>query len=220
MLRKVVPVALLACIAIACSKDNKNSDTNITEKPADTVSVQITGSVNSNFTAIGEDQVGIGYTKFTKTGFENFALTAINEANGVSYDISSGSLPLKLTTGEVVYDGALAVGGSARIITDANTDDYNGGTYYLFFDTDENMANSKVYMNLESITDVGQFIRMKGKYHYNGGAAPNQLSDPCIMDAIANAGRQPGYNANLCGAKEVKVAASFVIYVDKITQQP
>ncbi|WP_291906771.1 hypothetical protein [Chitinophaga sp. CB10] len=220
MFRKIFSVALLACLAAACSKSDKPADTGNADKPADTVSVQITGNVNKSFTAIGDDQVGVGFIRFTKTGFDNFVLNASTQADGVTYDISSGAFPLPLTTGETVYDGVMGAGGSAKIVTGNATDDYSGGVYYLFYDTDVNRSNSKIYVNIQSITDVGQFIRIKGQYHYNGAAVASDLSDPCVMEAVNNSGRQPAYNAALCGAKAIKVNASFTIYVNKLAQVP
>ncbi|MBV8256011.1 MAG: hypothetical protein JO154_25675 [Chitinophaga sp.] len=216
MFKPLLYTAIAVSLLTACSKSDKSTVDN-SNQPVDSIAVQISGSVNKQFKIAQKSTVG--YTKFTKTGFETFTITADLDSAGKAYHVSCGALPMQLIKGEQVFDGMLSTGGQTTIGTSNDRKDYSGGMYFLYFDTDINRTNSKVHMNLTDITDMGKYLRLRGSYNYNAAYASADLSMPCIQDMLANSGRQPAYNAPVCGAQDIHVNATFTVYIDKITQQ-
>lgn len=209
---------LVACSSSTSSSTDTAGDTTDDGKPMNVVTVDITGRMNKKFEARGDD-AGLGYLKFTKTEIDMFTITANEFGTDRSYEATSGLWTVQLTLGEQVFDGTLGTGGMVKVVEGESSKDYSGGMYWLFFDTDVDRANSKVHLTLTDITDVGEYVRLTGSFNYNAAYAPSELSDACVVDAVRNSGRQPGYNAELCEAEDVKVNATFTVYLDKILQQ-
>ncbi|AKU94111.1 hypothetical protein AKJ09_00775 [Labilithrix luteola] len=219
-MKKLLSV-LFAGVLAACNASSSNSagDTTDDGKPMNVVTVDISGRVNKRIEARG-DAAGLGYMKFTKTEIDLFTITAAESVEaGPAYEATSGVSIVQLTLGEQVFAGTLGTGGSVRVEEGESTKDYNGGNYWLFFDTDVDHANSKVHLTLTDITDIGDYVRLTGSFRYNAAYAPSELSDECVLDAVRNSGRQPGYNAQLCEAEDIKVNATFTVYLDKILQK-
>lgn len=215
---------LFAGILVACSSSSSTSSgpagTGTTDdgKPMNVVTVDISGRVNKKVEARGDD-AGVGYIRFTKTEIDMFTVTANESGLNRSYEANSGLWTVQLTPGEQVFDGTLGTGGSVHVDEGESSKDYSGAMYWLFYDTSVDRENSKVHLTLTDITDVGDYVRLTGSFDYNAAYAPSELSDACVLDAVNNSGRQPGYDADLCEAEDVKVKATFTVYLDKVLQQ-
>ncbi|PSL46377.1 hypothetical protein CLV51_103355 [Chitinophaga niastensis] len=220
MIYRNTMLASLVLLAMGCSKKN-NTDTNNADgkdKPLNKMMVNVSGDFNKSYTVTGED-VGIGYLKFTKTGLETFVLSGgITDAAGTLTSVSTGVLSLQLQTG-VEQVGEIALAGGASIRSKNADEVYSGISYFQYFDTDPDGKNSKAYLTLTEIKDTANYLRLTGSFHVNAAKVSPEPSMACQQDAYLHSGRSPMFSSVICGAKDVQTKASFVIYLDKITQQ-
>ncbi|MBO9732637.1 MAG: hypothetical protein J7623_28600 [Chitinophaga sp.] len=216
MFYRKIYLPLLACAMAACSKSDK-------EKPADTdpadlnsISVTITGEVNQKIEARGQD-VQVALLNFTKTSLEGFSVGGLVPDGNGSFKIESatGLMTLALQAGNEQTGTAT---GSVTMKNGNNQVGYSAQMYFLYYETDINSSNSKTYLTLTGVKDTANLLKLTGQFRYNAAYGPDNQSDACVMDGINHSGRMPMYNPDICGAKKVKVAGNFTIYLDKVMQ--
>jgi hypothetical protein len=213
--------AAIVLLAMGCSKkDDAATGNNAGDKdqPQNKMTVTVSGDFTKSYTAVGED-VGIGYLKFTKTGLNAFVLSgSTTDAAGTLTSVSTGLIALQLQTG-VEQVGEIALAGGASIRSKDADQVYSGINYFQYFDTDPDGKKSRAYVTLTDITDTGKYLRLTGSFHVNSAKVAPEPSMACQQDASLNTGRSPMFSSVICGAKDVQTKASFVIYLDKTTQQ-
>lgn len=207
----------MACAMAACSKSDKETAKDADPADLNSVSITIEGEVNQKIDASGKD-VEVALLKFSKTSLEGFGVGGfVTGASGNSKtDASTGLMKLDLQTGMEQTGTAT---GSVTVKNGNSQTSYSGQSYFLYYETDVNGSNSKNYLTLTEVKDTANLLKLKGQFRYNAAYGPDKQSDACVMDGITNSGRMPMYNADLCGAKKVKVSGVFTIYLDKVMQQ-
>ncbi|NLR67504.1 hypothetical protein HGH92_24580 [Chitinophaga varians] len=217
MFYRKIYLPLLACTMAACSKSDKETSKDADPADLNSISVSIEGEFNQKIEARGRD-VEVALLKFTKTSLEGFGVGGfIPDGNGsMKTEATTGLMKLQLQAGAEQTGTAT---GSVTVKSGNNQTQYAGQSYFLYYDTDVNAANSKVYLTLTEVKDTANLLKLRGQFRYNAAYGPDKQSDDCIKEALANSGRLPMYNADLCGAKKVKVSGTFTIYLDKVMQQ-
>lgn len=187
--------------------------------PADlnSISIIIEGEVNQKIESRGRD-VDVALLKFTKTSLEGFGVgaVALNAGTNTQTSVATGLMKLQFQTQQEQQGTAT---GSVIVEGGTGKKNYSGMFYYLFYDTDVNQSNSKSYLTLTEVRDTANLLKLRGQFRYNAAYGPEPLSDDCIKEGVANSGRIPMYNPDVCGAKKVKVSGTFTIYLDKVIQQ-
>lgn len=216
MLYRKIYLPLLACAMSACSKSDKEKPNDTDPADLNSISITITGEANQKIEARGQD-VHVGLLNFTKTSLEGFAVGGlIPDANGnLKTEASTGLMTLQLQAGA---EQAGAATGSVTLRNGSSDVGYSGQMYFLYYETDINGSNSKAYLTLTEVKDTANLLKLTGQFRYNAAYGPDTQSDACVMDGIHNSGRMPMYNPDICGAKKVKVAGKFTIYLDKVMQ--
>lgn len=214
---KKIYLPLMACAMAACSKSNNDKDKNTDPADLNSISITIEGNVSQKIESRGQD-VNVGLLKFTKTTLEGFGVGSVLFNNSTNAKISTSTGLMKVNLQERGEQQGTATG---SVITESGNSrmDYSGMAYFLYYDTDPNQNNSKSYLTLTEVRDTANLLKLSGRFWYNAAYSPEPLSDACIKEGIANSGRIPMYNPDLCGAKKVKVSGTFTIYLDKVMQQ-
>lgn len=207
----------MACVMAACSKSDKEKVQDTDPADLNSISIIIEGEVNQKIESRGRD-VDVALLKFTKTSLEGFGVgaVALNAGANTQTSVTTGLMKLQFQTQQEQQGTAT---GSVIVEGSAGKKDYSGMFYYLFYDTDVNQSNSKSYLTLTEVRDTANLLKLRGQFRYNAAYGPEPLSDDCIKEGVANSGRIPMYNPDVCGAKKVKVSGTFTIYLDKVIQQ-
>ncbi|NML40128.1 hypothetical protein HHL17_23215 [Chitinophaga sp. G-6-1-13] len=217
MFYRRIYLPLMAFTMAACSKSDKETSKDADPADLNSISVTIEGEVNQKIEARGRD-VEVALLKFTKTSLEGFGVGGFVAGAGgnTKTDASTGLMKLDLQA-HTEQEGTAT--GSVTLKNGNSQTGYSGQFYFLYYETDINGSNSKAYLTLTEVKDTANLLKLKGQFRYNAAYGPDNQSDACVMEGIANSGRMPMYNADLCGAKKVKVRGTFTIYLDKVMQQ-
>lgn len=217
MFYKKVCLPLAVCAIAACSKSGKDADKNTDPVDLNSISITIEGNVNRKIESRGQD-VNVGLLKFTRTTLEGFGVGSIVFDNNTDAKTAVNTGLMKVELQEKGEQQGTATG--SLIAENGNSQmDYSGMAYFLYYDTDPDQKNSKTYLTLTEVKDTAGLLKLSGRFRYNAAYSPSPLSEPCVKEGLANAGRIPMYNPDLCGAQKVKVSGTFTIYLDKVMQQ-
>ncbi|SKA36785.1 hypothetical protein SAMN04488128_104169 [Chitinophaga eiseniae] len=207
----------MVCAVAACSKSGNDTDDNSDPADLNSISITVEGDVNRQIESRGQD-VNVGLLKFTKTTLEGFGVGSIviDDNTDAKTAVNTGLMEVSL------QEKGEQKGTATGSLTAENGNghmDYSGMSYFVFYDTDPEQNNSKTYLTLTEVKDTAHWLKLTGRFRYNAAYGPSPLSEPCIKEGLANAGRIPMYNPDLCGAKKVKVSGNFTIYLDKVMQR-
>ncbi|MFL9484847.1 hypothetical protein ACI6Q2_18830 [Chitinophagaceae bacterium LWZ2-11] len=177
-------------------------------KYVNSVAAEVSGDESKSIKVSGEEGVALGLLKFTKTNISPLTVGGtVVEKDGTSYKVFF-VMPVLLQTG-VEQTGDF---GSFVTETDVKTKTYSTTMYKTYFDTDKNGANSKVYLTLTQILDVGNYVMITGNFHFNAAYDEN----PDSIEGASPGEQLPPFNGNVRGSKKVSVKSSFTIYLNKI----
>lgn len=226
---RCVPLLLTALIATLAGCGDKNP-----EKPdsasADSgglmksMTVDVSGALNLHYEAKG-DAVGVGFLPGKMPGSNWLTLSADQEAEGDRNEVSIGPiLGFSFDNPDQQKQAIMFQGGRVEVAHDENSASYDTGSYYQYFDTDKNGANSDVKLDfskiekLESTNKLLDRYRLVGTFQFNAALSPEQPSDDCTREAAKYAAehgeRHPGFDAKLCDAKSVVAKGRFDITQD------
>ncbi|WP_152620336.1 hypothetical protein [Pedobacter lusitanus] len=177
-------------------------------KIINSVTAMVSGDESKNIKASGEEDVSLGFLKFTKTSVGPITIGGtVKGKDGTSYK-AFFVMPLNLQTG-VEQKGGF---GSYVIENDTETKTYSTTLYQTFFDTDSQGGGSNVKVTLSEVAELKDQVKVTGKFHFNAAYDPDPESEK---------GKEPheGYpliNGAVRGSKKVAVSGTFTVYLIKI----
>lgn len=177
-------------------------------KYINTVSAEVSGDESKSIQVSGEEDVALGFLKFTTTSVSPLTVggTVVGK-DGTSYKAAI-VMPVTLQTGVEQAGGF----GSFVVENDVKTKTYSTTMYQTYFDTDKDAANSKVYLTLTQIQDVGNYVKIVGSFRFNAAYDEN----PDSIEGASTGEQLPPFNGNVRGSKKVSVKSSFTVYLTKL----
>ncbi|QNK64554.1 hypothetical protein H7F33_08775 [Pedobacter sp. PAMC26386] len=210
MIPKLLYQTLFAVLLIINLRSEAQTTTHQSKNPVNSMSAEVSGDQSMSMNVSGENKATLGLLKFTKTDISAFSLAgSLTNSNKTSYAVVFSISPSLKTGIEQVGDL-----GTFSMITSKETRNFSTDLYRLYFETDHENKNSKVYLTFTLIQDAGEYLKVSGNYHFNAAYDPN----PDSQKAMSANNQLPLFNGAERGSKKVKVNGSFTAYLPKIMQ--
>ncbi|WP_341960690.1 hypothetical protein [Pseudomonas sp. RC10] len=226
---RYLPLMFAALIATLAGCGDKNPE-KASSASADarglskSMTVDVSGAMNLHYEAKG-DAVSVGFLPGKLPGANWLTLSADQEADGDRNEVSIGPiLGFSFEDPDQQKQAIMFQGGRVEVAHDENSASYDTGSYYQYFDTDKDGANSNVkldFSKIEKLASSNKLLdryRLVGTFQFNAALSPEQPTDECTKEAAAFAAqhgeRHPGFDAKLCNAKNVVAKGSFDITQD------